>query len=72
MIFGAMTPEMWEAFVGMSGVPIITDAYKDCCVCGDEIDKNEVYLEFMDMTAAVHIPCADKLTAKLEERFYSK
>jgi len=69
-MFGDMTPEMWEAFAAMEGVPALADAYHDCCICGDEINTEEVYLEFMDMTAAAHIPCADKLTAELEERFY--
>lgn len=67
-----MSPEQWEALASMEGIPVITDVHNNCCICGEEIDKDELYLEFLDMKAAAHISCADKLTAKLEERVYSK
>jgi hypothetical protein len=69
-MFGGMTPEMWEAFAAMEGVPVLSDARQDCCVCGATIDTEEVYLEFIDMVASAHIPCIDRMLTKLEEKFY--
>jgi hypothetical protein len=67
-----MSPEQWEAFAAMEGIPVLTDVHKECCICGEDIDKNEIYLEFMDLKAAVHISCADRLTAELEEKIFNE
>jgi hypothetical protein len=66
-----MTPEMWEAFAAMEGVPTVNQE-RDCCICGDDIDINEVHLTFLDMIASAHLSCVDKLLGELEERFYNK
>lgn len=69
--FLGMTPEMWEALASMEGIPVI-EANRECCVCGDEIDKNLMHIIFMDLTASAHISCIDNMLAELEERIYNR